>query len=133
MKRIALSTLPDVAIAHHPEVMKRVLLAAGDVPHLAQLARARLAPGQVAAGHAHAGMWEIFLVEDGEGVMRVDGVSHALAPGRAWSSSPVRCTRWRRRGGACWCCSTSESCNDRLRVRSRRRLPASVDGRSRIG
>jgi mannose-6-phosphate isomerase-like protein (cupin superfamily) len=35
----------------------------------------------VAAGHAHEGMWEIFVVEDGEGVMRVDGMPQALAAG----------------------------------------------------
>jgi quercetin dioxygenase-like cupin family protein len=81
MKRLELGALPDVPIAHHPDIRKRVLLASGDVPHVAQLARARLEPGQVAAGHAHGGMWEIFVVEQGEGVMRVDGVSQTLAPG----------------------------------------------------
>jgi len=81
VKRVELGALPDVAIAHHPDILKRVLLATGEVPHVAQLARARLAPGQVAAGHAHDGMWEIFVVEAGAGEMRIEKTAHPLAPG----------------------------------------------------
>lgn len=81
MKRVELAALPEVPIAHHPDILKRVLLAKGEVPHLAQLASARLAPGQIATGHVHDGMWEVFLVEGGEGVMRIDGRTEALAAG----------------------------------------------------
>ncbi|RIL06954.1 MAG: cupin domain-containing protein [Proteobacteria bacterium] len=88
MKRVALAELALERVVHNPEIAKRVLLRAGDVPHLVQLAQARLAPGQIAPGHAHADMWEIFFAQEGEGALAVDGAVHALPAGACIAVAP---------------------------------------------
>jgi mannose-6-phosphate isomerase-like protein (cupin superfamily) len=57
------------------------MLRLGDLPHLTNFSQARFAPGQVAAAHAHTDMCEVFFVESGTGVIRIDGHDHALAAG----------------------------------------------------
>lgn len=100
MKRIALADLPVERVFHNPEIAKRVLLRTGELPHLTQLAQARLAPGQVAPGHAHADMWEIFFAQEGEGEIEVDGVVHALAAGTCLAVEPGERHELRNRGAA---------------------------------
>jgi mannose-6-phosphate isomerase-like protein (cupin superfamily) len=81
VKRVALADLPDEPVSHDPTIRKRVWLRAGALPHVTQLAQARLAPGQVAPAHAHADLHEVFVVEAGLGVARVDGRPYPLGPG----------------------------------------------------
>jgi quercetin dioxygenase-like cupin family protein len=89
MKKVSLMDVPEEGVSHDPQIRKRVLLRRGDLPHLTNFTRSRLAPGQIARAHAHTGMHEVFYVESGEGVMKVDdeelrleaGVCVAVAPG----------------------------------------------------
>jgi mannose-6-phosphate isomerase-like protein (cupin superfamily) len=88
VKRVSLAELPVERVVHNPAIAKQVLLRAGEVPHLTQLAQARLAPGQVAPGHAHGDMWEIFFAQEGEGELAVDGVAHPLPAGACIAVAP---------------------------------------------
>jgi quercetin dioxygenase-like cupin family protein len=88
MKLVRLDALPIERVVHNPAIAKQVLLRLGEVPHLTQLAQARFAPGQVAAGHAHADMWEIFFAAEGQGEIEVDGVVHALPAGSCIAIEP---------------------------------------------
>lgn len=72
MKKVSLADVPEEGISHNPEIKKRVLLRRGDVPHLANFSRALLAPGQTARAHAHASLHEVFYVEQGTGLMKID-------------------------------------------------------------
>lgn len=81
MKLVSLSSLPAQGVSHNPEIMKRVLLQKGDLPHLTTFAQATFAPGQTTTMHSHEDMAEVFFVESGEGKMTVDGAEHALAAG----------------------------------------------------
>jgi mannose-6-phosphate isomerase-like protein (cupin superfamily) len=89
MKKVSLADVPEEGVSHDPQIRKRVLLRRGDVPHLTNFTRSRLAPGQVARAHAHADMHEVFYVESGRGAMKIDdqelrleaGVCVAVAPG----------------------------------------------------
>ncbi|MFM7426481.1 MAG: cupin domain-containing protein [Elainella sp.] len=81
MKHIALDQLPEESVSHNPAIKKRVMLRLGDLPHLTNFSQARFAPGQVAAGHAHADMCEVFFVESGNGTICVNGQDYALEPG----------------------------------------------------
>lgn len=74
------SVLPE-GVSHDPAIRKRVLLRSGEVPHVAQLARTALQPGQTARDHAHRDMWEVFFCESGNGTMTVNGASIALRAG----------------------------------------------------
>jgi mannose-6-phosphate isomerase-like protein (cupin superfamily) len=77
----SLDRAPVGRVSHGPDIPKRVLLGAGDVPTVTTFARAELGPGHVARGHVHDDMWEVFLVGSGSGTMVVDGVAVALGPG----------------------------------------------------
>ena len=81
MKRVTLTDVPEEGVSHDPEIRKRVLLRGGDVPRLTNFSRAVLLPGQCARAHRHKDMSEVFLVERGEGLMRVEGAEQPLAPG----------------------------------------------------
>ena len=91
MKIVSLADIPEEGVSHNPEIKKQVLLARGLVPHLTNFSRSRLSPGQVARAHKHAGMYEVFFVESGTGVIKVDdleqplqrGVCIAVEPGEA--------------------------------------------------
>jgi mannose-6-phosphate isomerase-like protein (cupin superfamily) len=72
MKKVSLADAPEEGVLHDPEIKKRVLLRRGNVPHLTNSSRSRLAPGQTARAHAHADMHEVFYVEQGTGVMKIN-------------------------------------------------------------
>ncbi len=81
MKQVQLAAQPEQPVSHNPEIRKRVLLRAGDLPHLTNFSQARFAPGQVASAHAHADMSEVFWVESGQGTIWVEGQAYPLTPG----------------------------------------------------
>lgn len=81
MKRVSLSELPREGVSHDPQIAKQVLLKRGDLPHITAFSRATLAPGQSAREHEHSDMFEVFYVESGAGVMKIDGAEHPLAQG----------------------------------------------------
>ena len=81
MKVRSLAGAADGRVSHGTDIAKRVVLGAGDVPTVTNLSQATLAPGQVATGHAHADMWEVFLVVAGGGTMTVDGSTVDLEAG----------------------------------------------------
>jgi quercetin dioxygenase-like cupin family protein len=88
MKRIALNDLPEESVSHNPAIKKKVMLRLGDLPHLTNFSQARFAPGQVAAAHAHADMCEVFFVEAGRGIIRVDQQEYALTTGTCIAVEP---------------------------------------------
>ncbi|NJO77873.1 MAG: cupin domain-containing protein [Cyanobacteria bacterium RM1_2_2] len=81
MKITALNALPEESVSHNPAIKKKVMLRLGDLPHLTNFSQARFAPGQVAAAHAHSDMCEVFFVEAGNGVIRIDGQEYPLVAG----------------------------------------------------
>lgn len=88
MKIVSLAERPDEGVSHNPEITKRVLLGARDVPGLVYLSHARFAPGQATRAHAHRGMSEVFFVVSGEGRIEVDGRAQALAAGSCAAVAP---------------------------------------------
>ena len=80
-KIVSLADLPERRVSHNPEIEKKVMLEAGDLPHVTNFSQATFGPGQSASPHAHADMVEVFFVEAGAGTIRVDGESHPLEMG----------------------------------------------------
>lgn len=81
MIRASLSSAPAEPVSHDAAIVKRVLLRAGTVANLMQLAESRLAAGQSTTPHAHADMAEVFLATTGAGEVRVDGRAYPLEAG----------------------------------------------------
>lgn len=81
MKITNLNHLPLKQVSHNPEITKKVMLSNQEIPHLTNFSQATFAPGQIAAAHAHQDMYEVFFVNSGQGVMRIDGEDHELVSG----------------------------------------------------
>jgi mannose-6-phosphate isomerase-like protein (cupin superfamily) len=82
MKIISLSDLPEEPVSHNPEVKKKVFLKEGDLPScITKFAQARFAAGQTAGAHAHTEMYEVLLVEEGDGLLRTPRCQEPLGPG----------------------------------------------------
>lgn len=81
MKLISLETLKLEPISHNKKVNKKVILKKGEVPHLTQFAQSIFPPGQIASEHVHEDMSEIFLVEAGQGIVKVDGQVNQIKKG----------------------------------------------------
>ena len=82
MKLGAINQLPDEPVSHNPAIRKRVLIRKGEIPAIAQVARATFPPRQTAAAHAHPDMWELFICENGSGTMTLDNQKIRLTPGQ---------------------------------------------------
>ena len=81
MKKVSLSSLPGQRVSHNTAIRKQVMVASGEIPHLVQFAQAIFIPGQIAAGHHHDDMTEVFFVESGQGKITVDHEVCRLEPG----------------------------------------------------
>lgn len=88
MKLSSLDDLPEEQVSHNPEICKKVMIRSQTIPHLTNFSQARFAPGQSTTAHAHADMWETYLVEAGEGTMRVDGKEYKLTIGTCVAVEP---------------------------------------------
>jgi mannose-6-phosphate isomerase-like protein (cupin superfamily) len=88
MKIVSLIDLPERHVSHNPEIRKKVMLETHDLPHVTGFSQARFSPGLVASPHAHADMHEVFLVNVGAGMIRVDGEVHQLEAGTCVAVAP---------------------------------------------
>ena len=79
MRRVSLSELPLVPVSHNPDIAKRVMLDSRAAPGLTNFSQAVFSTGQVASGHVHENMYEVFFVRRGRGVILVDGAEHPLS------------------------------------------------------
>ncbi len=67
MKHVRSALRPLEPVSHDPELLKRVLLRAGEVAGMFQLAHCRLPAGCGTSPHAHSDMTEVFIVVGGRG------------------------------------------------------------------
>lgn len=81
MKLTSLPTLPQETVSHNPAISKKVLLRSGTLPNLTNFSQACFPPGECAAAHHHADMYEVFFVEAGVGQIRIQDTSYLLQPG----------------------------------------------------
>jgi Mannose-6-phosphate isomerase len=88
MLQRVLDQLPILPVSHNPAVSKRVLFARGEAPNITQIARSTFPPGEIAPGHSHADMWEVFIFESGAGEIAIDGETHRVAGGAAFLVQP---------------------------------------------
>ena len=89
MKIVYLRDLPEEPVSHNPEIKKKVLLHEGDLPAcFVKFSQARFTAGRTAGAHAHADMFEVFLVEEGQGLLRIDESEWPLHPGTCAVAEP---------------------------------------------
>src|SRR5690242_16713787 len=88
MKIVSLQKIKATTTSHNKAGKKKQMIVDGEVAHLAQFAQATFAPGEVAAEHKHADMFEIFFVESGSGMIRIDGIEHSIEKGMCITVEP---------------------------------------------
>ncbi len=88
MKITDLSQLPQLNVSHNPAIKKKMMVAFGEIPHLTNFSQATFPPKQVANEHFHPDMYEVFLVESGEGIINIDGKEYPLTSGSCITVSP---------------------------------------------
>ena len=88
MKINSLNKLPEQEVSHNRAIKKKVMLQLGDLPHLTNFSQACFSPGQIAKAHAHQDMCEVFFVEAGKGVIRIDEQEYSLEPGTCVAVEP---------------------------------------------
>lgn len=88
MKHVRLAELPIQEVSHNPLIKKQMMIGFKQLEPLVQFSRAVFPPGQSAPGHVHVDMVEVFYVERGRAVMRVNGVDHEFAQGECITIEP---------------------------------------------
>lgn len=83
-----LASIREEGVSHDPELRKKMVIRSGEIPCLKKLGQIVMKPGQVARAHAHAGEYEIFLVEAGEGTADVDGEQFRISQGTCITFEP---------------------------------------------
>ena len=78
MKFSSLSQVSLEFSKHNPDIQKKVMLNPGAVPHLTNFSQAIFKPGQKVVPHLHETMYEIFFVESGEGIIRINNIDYPL-------------------------------------------------------
>lgn len=87
MKIVSLENLEEV-ITSHKVGKKKIMIKNGDVPHITQFSQVRLTPGEIVEEHAHPDMYEIFLTQEGEAIMNINGKEYKVTPGVCLTVEP---------------------------------------------
>lgn len=88
MKFSVLSQLPIQFSNHNQAIQKKVMLKPGDIPYLTNFSQAVFSPGQKVIPHYHETMYEVFFVESGEGIIRINEVDYPLLSGNCITVEP---------------------------------------------
>jgi len=81
MKILNLNEVIQESVSHNTEIKKRVLIKNGEVPNLTNFSQAYFKQGQISNAHAHKDMYEVFFVEQGSGVIKINRIVHYIKPG----------------------------------------------------
>ena len=79
MKIVSLKNIKTEGVSHDPRIRKQVMIRNGNVPHLTSFSRAVFKPKQKITKHRHADMHEIFLIESGNGVIKINGKNRKIS------------------------------------------------------
>ncbi len=81
MKVTSLQSRASESVSHNPKILKRVLIRDGEIPNITQLSRAVFKPGQIASSHTHPDMYEVFVTEQGKGIININSKFFDMEPG----------------------------------------------------
>jgi quercetin dioxygenase-like cupin family protein len=81
MHLINRSQIAETGVSHDSRIRKRVLIENGRIPKLTNFSQSKIKPGQHCPAHNHPDMWEVYLVESGQGIIVLNGEKINLQPG----------------------------------------------------
>ncbi len=88
MKIVSLKDLPETTTSHNATGKKRVMIGKDQINFLLQFAQVAFKPGEVASEHTHNDMYEVFLVESGSGIIRINDKKYPLEKGTCVTVEP---------------------------------------------
>jgi quercetin dioxygenase-like cupin family protein len=80
MKFVSLKDAEVKPVSHDPNLMKKVLLGPGELPHIGAVSHIVLNPGDRASAHSHADAHEVFWGIKGAITFRIEGKDVRLLP-----------------------------------------------------
>lgn len=81
--------IPKVPANHQGEVLKKVLLNKGEVPHLMMFSSATFKPNQKVEAHKHDTMYEIYFIQSGKALFVINNEEIQVKPGEIhYQSNP---------------------------------------------
>lgn len=81
MEYINLKNLGLQSVSHNKNILKKTIIDNHKIPHLTNFSQAIFKTGQVAPVHSHSDMWEVFFVESGRGIIKVNDQEFLLEKG----------------------------------------------------
>jgi len=89
MEYSLLKNLPEKTVSHNQAIKKKLIISNDKVPNLTNFAQAVFTAGQISPAHSHSDMWEVFYVESGTGIMKVNEVEYKLEKGVTITVAPT--------------------------------------------
>lgn len=81
MKLVKHQELPELGISHNPEIKKKTMISAGEIPKLMMFGSAIFQPGQKVDLHKHDTMTEVFFIQKGKAEFTVETETIVLEAG----------------------------------------------------
>lgn len=100
MKVTSVRECPELGVSHNPLIKKHLLIAGGEIAGITNFSRAVFPPGEVAPGHSHSDMTEVFYIESGSAEIVVDGALIAMPAGSCITIEPGERHELRNTGGS---------------------------------
>jgi mannose-6-phosphate isomerase-like protein (cupin superfamily) len=88
MRLVDINGLAFEPLSHDAHSLKQVIFRNDEIPHLTQLAQARIQPGTCITPHAHRDMHEVFIVLGGHGRLHCSGEAHEVGAGSCIELAP---------------------------------------------
>lgn len=88
MRHVEIDSLISEPLSHDTGITKKVIFYNGTIPHLTQLAQARIPPGSRATPHKHSDMHEVFVVLSGHGRVHCNDNQQNVGPGSCIQIEP---------------------------------------------
>jgi mannose-6-phosphate isomerase-like protein (cupin superfamily) len=91
--------IPEIPANHQGEILKKVLLNKGEIPHLMMFSSATFKPNQKVEAHKHDTMFEVYFIQSGKAEFVINnkkievnkGDCITIAPGEIhWQSNPFQ-------------------------------------------
>ncbi|NRB39996.1 MAG: cupin domain-containing protein [Pseudomonadales bacterium] len=76
-----LNSIPKTQVSHNPNISRQQILAMGEINNLCNFSQAIFPPGEIANGHRHDDMNEVFLITQGHGEIQINNDTIALSTG----------------------------------------------------
>jgi mannose-6-phosphate isomerase-like protein (cupin superfamily) len=81
MKVVTVKELETTNAYFNPAIKKHIILTSGKLDNLFSLALAVFPQGEVSRAHLHENMGEVFFVQSGRGIIRINDAEFELMPG----------------------------------------------------